>query len=378
MLKIYYQEWFPFEQIANLLDINGQYGIYGREFGYAVQNDDTTLKFTRNYTYRDVNGWKRSVWDLVPDRIEVGSIHDLSLSTSITSNNERSREFRFDIDLDAYDDLRLCGCKQAGACSDCWEFAAVAAKVLDASAKQDLGADTLLWVFSGRRGIHGWLYNNKQKQQRADLSISVSDTDKRQVLLNRVNLLHTIIQKHTISQYNLAIQIPWVSDAVRGILVPAFRDKLNKKHKLMTRHGKKWLDNMPESIVSGTGMSRKRIDKLVFSNPLYKDNDEKMWARLEKIKTINKTGFSPAEWIAMVSLAPRLDEPVSLGKRHMMKLPFCVHPSTNAICIPLCLENLSDFNPRTAPTLESLFSSDDLTTQHRFLESIRILEKIVS
>ncbi|KAJ1963672.1 p48 polypeptide of DNA primase, partial [Dimargaris xerosporica] len=51
---------------------------------------------------------------------------------------------------------------------------------------------------------------------------------------------------------------------------------------------------------------------------------------------------------------PRLDDKVTTGMNHLLKSPFCVHPKTGRVCVPIHPDHFDDFDPFAVPTLAHL------------------------
>lgn len=54
---------------------------------------------------------------------------------------------------------------------------------------------------------------------------------------------------------------------------------------------------------------------------------------------------------------PRVDVNVSKGLNHLLKSPFCVHPSTGYVCVPIGVDD--EFYPDQCPNVHQLFEKDD-------------------
>ena len=56
---------------------------------------------------------------------------------------------------------------------------------------------------------------------------------------------------------------------------------------------------------------------------------------------------------------PRLDANVSKTTNHLLKSPFCVHPKTGRVCVPIHQSEMETFDPLTVPTLPQLMDELD-------------------
>ncbi|CAI5975510.1 unnamed protein product, partial [Closterium sp. NIES-64] len=77
----------------------------------------------------------------------------------------------------------------------------------------------------------------------------------------------------------------------------------------------------------------------------------------------NVTLRKAVEEIVFAFTYPRLDLEVSKHMNHLLKAPFCVHPKTGAVCVPIDPANCADFEPSQAPTLNQLMN--EINAAHR-------------
>lgn len=56
---------------------------------------------------------------------------------------------------------------------------------------------------------------------------------------------------------------------------------------------------------------------------------------------------------------PRLDAEVSKKRNHLLKAPFCIHPATGNICVPIDPARVHEFDPNGVPTIHKLIEELD-------------------
>ena len=119
----------------------------------------------------------------LPSKIDIGPVFNVDPSKRLAysggAGSDRvfaptEREFVMDIDMTDYDDVRTC-CSAADICHKCWPLMDVAVKVIDKGLREDFGFNHLLWVYSGRRGIHCWVCDKRARQLSNEARAAVAE-----------------------------------------------------------------------------------------------------------------------------------------------------------------------------------------------------------
>ena len=58
--------------------------------------------------------------------------------------------------------------------------------------------------------------------------------------------------------------------------------------------------------------------------------------------------------IIFMYVYPRLDVNVSTHRNHLLKSPWCVHPKTGRVCVPIDPSTVDEWDPHSTPTVASL------------------------
>ncbi|KAG4301295.1 hypothetical protein PCANB_002534 [Pneumocystis canis] len=346
----FYQRIFPFKHIFKWLNRSSvpSKAFSHREIAFTLQND----VYLRYISFPTYEAFRKEVLRLNPSRFEIGPIYNANPRDRKTLRKAvfkpLEKELVFDIDLTDYDDVRTC-CSKTDICLKCWNFITVAIKVIDLALKEDFGFQYILWVYSGRRGVHAWVCDKKAREL---------NNQKRKAISTYLELERGIIRpgrkfdlkrplhpsisrslyilRETFRSDILVSQNPWESDEGSEKLLEFISDydlkeALRKKWKSEPNRSSynKWqdVDNVAESGVS------RNLD--------------------------TKALLAAKQDIILEYMYPRLDIEVSKHLTHLLKSPFCVHPKTGKICVPIDSNFPEKFNPFEVPTVTQLLDEID-------------------
>lgn len=305
-----------------------------------------------------------------PFKIDIGPVMSARPKDHriINSMQPVQRELIFDIDMTDYDDVRSC-CSGAEICQKCWKFMVVACQIIDAALRgksahwnrfflvelikniaafnftEDLNFEHILWVFSGRRGIHCWVcdktarhMNPKNRNSVAEYLNVLSGSGATKVIIGE-RMHHSMKRAHRIIE-------PFFDEII-----------LNEQNVFGSSNGrKKLLEMLPDENM------RNEIETKVMA--VEENNSKTVWELVKRFiqnnrsQNVRRTKYLVEE-IQLSMLYPRLDIAVSKAANHLLKSPFCVHPKTGKICVPFNPSAVSKFDPTTVPTIRQLLKEID-------------------
>ncbi|XP_058095980.1 uncharacterized protein LOC131241248 isoform X2 [Magnolia sinica] len=353
-LKVYYGKLFPHAEIFKWM----MYGNDGkhpacdpsyfgrREFSFTLDNDI----YLRFQSFNNAAELESSIKEKCPFKIDIGPVYSVDPAKRHAyaqgGNNvfmPVERELVFDIDMSDYDDVRYC-CSGADVCLECWPLMTIAIKVMDIALRDDFGFNHILWVYSGRRGVHCWVCDGRARRLTNEQRAAIADYFR--VYKGNEN------SSKKVSLTGLALH-PLLARSYTDVLKVFFEEKLLGGQKLFASEEKyqKILDMIPdEKLQARWQENRRSISK-----------EDLNVVRWEQLKHVLQSGKQKAqglrrcvEEIVFSYTYPRLDMEVSKHMNHLLKAPFCVHPKTGRVCVPIDPNECDEFDPTAVPTLSEL------------------------
>lgn len=338
-LAVFYSRFFPFDTMYKWLSLHGSRPFPHREFSMTFGEDI----YLRYQSFANSAEFRSAVCERTPSKIDIGAEFSFPPKDhNAIGRGEfvaKEKEMVFDIDMTDYDDIRTC-CKGADVCKKCWKFMSVSGQVLRHHLNEAFGFQDLLFVFSGRRGIHCWV---------SDPAARVLSVDGRSAVADFIHAR----EKPTLGSGHSRRIHPNLAPLLRSVLAPAMETLVESQD---------WLSS-PERW-------RKFLDRIEDKNVASQLHDE--WAASPGQSSLDRwhelmQRISPVAVAEMTIwfVYPRLDVHVSKGLNHLLKSPFCVHPKSGKVCVPIDPDRLDEFDPTAAPTLELVLQQlDRYDSQH--------------
>ena len=359
-MKIYYANFFPYEMYFSWLGRGEVDQFQRREFSFTLEND----VYFRFQSYKSCEELKKKLIQYCPKKIDIGAMYNVLPTEHKTADPffPQEKEIVFDIDMTDYDDIRTC-CQEAKLCNKCWKYMIVAYKILDKILKEDFGFQHILYAFSGRRGIHAWLCDERARILRDDGRIAIANYIKYKI----GNVKMEITQ---------GLQNPLHPAYVRAIKIcdEFFENVLDEQNLLNNEKGQSLLMALLKAYFHNDFDSAKVSQ--IFSDPEIK----KSTIKLNQIKDVILSNKKPENKkskqestedilnlcindFKLNILYPRLDINVSTHINHLLKSPFCIHPKTGLVAVPLSENDILNFKIDDIPRLDQLI--DDFNNKRK-------------
>ncbi|KDN52234.1 prim-pol domain-containing protein [Tilletiaria anomala UBC 951] len=330
-----------------------------REFAFTLQND-AYLRYNSFGTWQEL---QKEVVRLNPARFEIGPVYSGKpkdkKNASKNSFRPQFRELVFDIDMTDYDEIRTC-CTGKGICKRCWAFIAVAVQVLEDALRNDFGFKHLLWVYSGRRGIHCWVSDRS--------ACSLAD-DARKAIVGWLEVVRGSANQN--KKVDTGAGMPGRSlhpslrralgqDGAPGPLSIAFAEVVLRDQDCF-RDKQGWERLLALLPPKETEAIQKLRTKWESAGPKGSKSSLEKWQDVMAHAKKKEEVWKPyCEDIILQYTYPRIDAEVSKHLNHLLKSPFVVHPATGRVCVPLDVSSVHVFDPeKDCPTVAQLLREQD-------------------
>uniref|UniRef100_A0A3B3QSW6 DNA primase n=1 Tax=Paramormyrops kingsleyae TaxID=1676925 RepID=A0A3B3QSW6_9TELE len=305
LLPLYYKRLFPFSQYFRWLNYGGVTKNYfqNREFSFTLKDDI----YVRYQSFSNQSEMEKEIQKMNPYKIDIGAVysHRPNQHNTIKSGvfQALEKELVFDIDMTDYDDVRRC-CRHPPPPPNKMAVS-LSFPVRLALPSEDFGFRHLMWVFSGRRGVHCWVCDEAARKLSAAGRSAVAEY---------LSLIRG--GEDTVKKVQLSDPVhPFIKESLKVI------EQRFEKYALV------------EQDILGSKESTDKVLALVPDDILY------------------SSSFYGDKEIMLQYCYPRLDVNVSKGVNHLLKSPFSVHPKTGRISVPIDLKAIDKFDPFDVPTI---------------------------
>lgn len=328
-----------------------------REWSFTIEDDI----YIRYQCFRDKAEFMAAIQKRQPHKIDIGAVFSAAPKDHTTIRPELfhpvERELVFDIDMTDYDNIRTC-CTGASICKRCWPYMTMALKVVDRALREDFAFKHILWIYSGRRGIHCWVSDPDARQLSNDARAAIveylsvetgtNENSDRKLKSAFAHPVHPAL-KRAFSLLEPFFETCICSEEGQGLLA-------SKSSYVQV------LNDMPVEEIRGdlykavnsedlSGAERWRIIKKLIDPANTQSNGQ----QAKRSKKVDYAALDRWKYeLVFTHCYPRLDANVSKAQNHLLKSPFCVHPKTGRVCVPIDPSQAELFDPFAVPTVRAL------------------------
>lgn len=348
-LKWYYARLFPVELFTRWLGYGESSYLERREISMTLPGD----VYLRWKSFATAEALVATLKAQTPIKLDIGAVYNFppkDKGAILTPLVPQEKELVFDIDMTDYDDVigNLAGGSEVEVCDRNWRYMATAVQVMDGALREDFGFSQIMWVYSGRRGIHCWVSDQRARRLSNEQRVAIADY-----------LYLQFESKENAGRKQQAVTAPLhpaLSRAKRVACDATFREFVLQEQGMLDTPARveALLSLIPNSAVRGS-----LAGKLLGDGAAARAGAVDKWARIEKELVKAQAGDKGlrgvADYIMFKHTYPRLDINVSKEINHLLKAPFCVHPKTGRVCVPFRASEVDAFRPgERAPGIGAL------------------------
>lgn len=379
VLKKYYSMYYPSKLIIDWLTKKDIKNLKNREFCFTLEQN----KYVRFQSFKTLKEFQNRIASLNPIKIDIGGIYNQEPRNYIKNKTEteficEEKELVFDIDINDYNEVRMC-CQKNDVCPKCWKYIIAGAKILERILTEDFGFQKIFFVYSGRRGIHCWVCDKRA----CILNQNGREAIEKYIYYEKAK--DNVVDCNKIIKRNFAFPVhPSYLSAV-SIIKNDFYNILEEQDLLNDIKYKKLLKNIISLYFEIADIES--IDKILKKRKFNSSEKIKnIYEHLRKIEKLLKNNNNINYFISdaclyefmMYILYPRLDRNVTTQIGHLLKGPFCIHPETGYIAVPMSISLMEKFAfKRKIPKVDYLIEYENNDEKQSFSEFINFFDNFV-
>lgn len=310
---------FGYHKSAMLPDCKWpMYPLANREFVFWFENgNDDSMAINRRLSFTSAEQFRKALVDNVPTRIELGAVYRYAAGdkSSMIANVPVMRELVFDYDISDKREYLLC-CDGASVCSKCWIFIRCAIRCTIAVLSEFYGINQPLIVFSGKKGVH--IYATGYEP-------STYSESARSLIIDQLRSLS-----------KLAVDVYITKSKVAELCLPIMSSECDEYFRQF----------------SSDLLASKFPGRALLHSESYEDAFQFVkGAAYNNLKIPSKLRTSIAFMVE--SMCPKPDAAITTQMAHLVKMMWCIHPSTGKVCVPISVDQLKYFDPSDVPCIGS-------------------------